>query len=445
MSDAPIRTVPEIRETINVFWFRRDLRVHDNHGLWQALRAGRPVMPLFIFDTDILNKLEDKNDRRLSFIYDLLKALNDRFIAEGSGLCTLFGKPVDVFAALGSRIDIDTVFANEDYEPYARQRDEGVQKTLGAKGTRLLLFSDQLVCPPGEVLKPDGKPYTVFTPFSRKWKEVVGAAPQPYYPSEEALRMLLRVRDLPFLTLAELGFHQSHYDVAPPIPDLRIIHNYADTRNLPGIRGTTRLGPHLRFGSVSARQMVALARETSDAWLNELIWREFFMHILWHFPQVERRAFRPEYDRIAWRNDMESFERWKNGTTGFPIVDAGMRELEATGFMHNRVRMITASFLVKHLLIDWRLGEHWFARKLMDFELSSNNGNWQWAAGTGCDAAPYFRIFNPWTQQRKFDPEEHYIRHWLPEYQGPAYPAPIVDHAGARERCLSVYKAALRP
>lgn len=435
--------LPKTEEDINVFWFRRDLRLDDNHGLWKALSAGRKVLPLFIFDANILDKLEDRDDARVSFIHDALSEIHDKLKKNGSGLVTAYGEPSRVMEELISRLSVKSVFANEDYEPYARERDEQIKMSLGRKGIGLALFKDQVMLRPGEVLKNDGKPYSVFTPFSRKWKEVLGQDELPEYPSESWMGDFLAFSVETIHSLEEIGFTRSGYDLGDKQPDEELIRNYARDRNTPALDATSRIGPHLRFGTVSARKMVSRGMEFGETWLNELIWREFFMHILWFHPAVVNYAFKPAYDHISWRNAPSDFERWQRGETGFPIVDAGMRELSETGFMHNRVRMITASFLVKHLLIDWRLGEAWFARKLLDYELASNNGNWQWAAGTGCDAAPYFRIFNPWSQQKKFDPNFSYIRKWVPEFETTAYPEPMVEHKYARERCLKAYGTAL--
>lgn len=430
-------------QKIVVFWFRRDLRLHDNHGLFQALKSGLPVLPVFIFDTEILGKLSSKTDARVSFIYAEIVKLKAAIEKAGGSLRVFHSSPIEVFEKLTQEYEIDAVFTNHDYEPYAISRDKAVGNLLKSKGVSFHTFKDQVIFEKSEVVKDDGLPYTVFTPFSRKWKQTLSDSGIHEYPSEMYLSQLMKTAPFVLPELSEIGFEKSKITV--PVADIseHLIHNYEAQRDFPAIDGTTKLGTHLRFGTVSIRQMVRLAQNASEVFLNELIWREFFMQILWHFPQVETKAFKPKYDFIEWRNNESEFERWCNGQTGYPMVDAGMRELNATGFMHNRVRMVVASFLTKHLLIDWRWGEAYFVEKLLDFELSSNNGNWQWAAGCGCDAAPYFRVFNPEAQQKKFDPEGKYIMKWVPEYGTVKYVSPIVEHTFARERVLQAYKKAL--
>lgn len=432
-----------MHKKVNIFWFRRDLRLHDNHALYQALNAGLSVLPVFIFDTGILGKLSSKSDARVSFIYGEIVRIQSELEKFGSSLKVFHAKPADVFRELTEQFEIQAVFANKDYEPYAKERDDKVGEVLNEKGVAFYLFKDQVIFEENEVLKDDGTPYTVFTPYSKKWKQVLSETEIPAYPSEKMLHNFIKTAFFSFPDLKELGFEKSTIAVMPPEISEKIIRNYAKTRDLPGIDGTTRLGVHLRFGTVSIRELSRKAMEWSETFLNELIWRNFFSTILWHFPQVVDKAFKPQYDFIQWRNNEKEFECWCHGKTGYPMVDAGMRELNATGFMHNRVRMVTASFLTKHLLIDWRWGETYFAEKLLDFELASNNGNWQWAAGTGCDAAPYFRIFNPESQQKNFDPKGDYIRKWIPEIGTMKYPQPIVEHKFARERALKTYRKAL--
>lgn len=430
-------------EKIAVFWFRRDLRLDDNHSLFRALSSGLPVLPVFVFDTKILDKLASKTDARVTFIYSQIQKLKTELEKSGSSLFVFNGEPVEMFEKLIADYQVETVFANHDYEPYAKERDEQMAAFLQSKGIRFETFKDQVIFEKGEVVKDDGTPYTVFTPYSRKWKQKLSAADLESFPSENFGDRFLKTEAFKLPKLQEIGFEKSTVS----IPDFNIsealIRNYGANRDIRAIEGTSKLGVYLRFGVISIRKVAKLAMNWSEVFLNELIWREFFMQILWYFPQVETKAFKPKYDFIEWRNSEKEFEKWCMGQTGYPLVDAGMRELNATGFMHNRVRMVTASFLTKHLLIDWRWGEAYFAEKLLDFELSANNGNWQWAAGCGCDAAPYFRVFNPESQQKKFDPDLKYILKWVSEYGTVAYSRPMVEHAFARERILKAYKNAL--
>ena len=428
-----------------IFWFRRDLRLDDNRGLWEALRSGYRVLPVFIFDTHILQELP-RDDARVTFLHDRLQALRSALYEACEGaLAILEGTPEEVFPRLLAQWDVRAVYTNEDYEPYARKRDARVQALLQETATPFLAFKDQVVFEKSEVTKEDGAPYVVYTPYMKKWKEEfrrMGSLPT--YDTRPYLAAVLSENLPQGPGLADLGFTRSA--IAVPDCDLTpaLIENYAATRDYPEMDGTSHLGPHLRVGTVSVRRAIREALKAgNETFWNELIWREFFMQILWHYPHTVHEAFKKPYDRIRWRNREEEFEKWKAGQTGFALVDAGMRQLNQTGYMHNRVRMLVASFLCKHLLIDWRLGEAYFAEKLLDYELSSNVGNWQWAAGSGVDAAPYFRIFNPMTQVAKFDKELRYIRKWVPEYGTTRYPAPMVDHKMARERCLETYKAAL--
>ena len=434
-----------MKDAVNIFWFRRDLRLEDNAGLWHALQGDRPVLPIFIFDTDILNKLEDRDDARVSFIHGEIVRLDAELKAVGSGLYCVYGSPAEVFSALCHTYEVKTVFTNGDYEPYASTRDASIEDLLQAKGAKLLRFKDQVIFEKREVVKDDGLPYTVFTPYSRKWKERLKTHGISSFPSENGLNKIYPWSGGIIPTLAEMNFQPT--PIAFPKKTVKddILKNYKEQRDLPSVAGTSRLSVHLRFGTISVRELVKKAMELgSESWLNELIWRDFYHAIIWHFPHAATSAFRPAYDRIAWRNNTEEFNAWCEGKTGYPIVDAGMRELAATGFMHNRVRMIVASFLTKHLLIDWRWGEAWFARKLLDFDLAANNGGWQWAAGSGCDAAPYFRVFNPALQTEKFDPKAVYIRKWVPEFENPwTYTKPIVDHKMARDRAIATYKKGL--
>lgn len=431
-----------MRLLMKVFWFRRDLRLKDNHGLFEALRTEGSVLPLFIFDTAITDKLQDKSDARISFIYRQLEALHQALRQRQSGLIVRRGKPVDVFQSLLDQFPISAVYTNTDYEPYATERDNAVKLLLGASGVQYQTYKDQVIFEKQEVVKPDGRPYTVFTPYSRKWKALLASSSVVQYPSEKHLQNLYNIEP-EFPKLEALGFQRSNLEIPAAVTDQQMLIAYDAKRNFPWPGNTSLVGPHLRFGTISIRQLVLKAAGTSEAYLNELIWREFFMQIIWHFPHVVRENFNPNYRLLAWRNNETEFNRWCEGRTGYPFVDAGMRQLNQTGFMHSRVRMVVAGFLTKHLLIDWRWGETYFAGKLSDYELASNNGNWQWAAGTGCDAAPYFRVFNPLEQARKFDPAGQYINHWVPELNRSDYPKPMVEHAFARDRAIQAYKQAL--
>jgi deoxyribodipyrimidine photo-lyase len=431
-------------ETVNIFWFRRDLRIDDNHGLFQALNAGLPVIPVFIFDPDVLRHFPDPDDARLTFIHQNLKELDAVFRQYHSNLEVYFSSPDVVFGQLSAKYHIHTVFCNTDYEPAAIVRDRKIAAELEAKDVDFVAVKDQVIFHHDDVVKSDGKPYTVFTPYARRWKEKLAANPPVCYDSESLLFMLKHLSSDYFPELEEIGYRKQSVVFPEKNFDAALVENYGKLRDFPAQNGTSRLGIHLRFGTISIRKLVQFALQHSEVFLNELIWREFYMQILFHFPHVVGGSFKREYDAINWKNDEHDFERWCTGQTGFPLVDAGMRELNATGYMHNRVRMVTASFLTKHLLIDWRWGEAYFASKLIDFELASNNGGWQWASGSGCDAAPYFRVFNPELQTQKFDPQHEYIRRWVPEYDTPVYPKPMVEHAFARNRAIETYKAALK-
>ncbi len=400
------------------------------------------MLPLFIFDTGILSKLEDRDDARVGFIHSTLLEMREALKASGSDLLVLHGKPVEVWKKVLKDYDVQEVVINHDYEPYARDRDRAVYDLLSKSGVAMKSSKDHVVFEKAEVSKDDGKPYTVFTPYFRKWLATLTS--DDLKPSKVVSNFLEWTAPT-FPSLSDLGFEANAISIPGASVTPKLIKNYEETRNLPAITGTSRLGVHLRFGTVSIRELVRKAKAAAkdDIWLKELVWREFFTQILWHFPHVVKGPFRPEYASVAWRHDEKEFMAWTEGRTGYPIVDAGMRELNATGFMHNRVRMITASFLVKHLAIDWKWGEAYFARRLLDFELASNNGNWQWVAGTGCDAAPYFRVFNPQLQQKKFDAEGEYVKRWVPEIETPHYPKPIVDHVVARTRIMKLYSTGL--
>lgn len=432
-------------QPITLFWFRRDLRLHDNAALYHALKSGNPVLPVFLFDTDILDKLEDKRDRRVEFIHLALQELQAQLTQMGSTLVVKHGSSTTCWEELTRTYNVAEVYTNHDYEPTAIRRDKAIGEWLNAHGIAFYTYKDQCIFEKNEVLSGAGTPYTVFTPYSRKWKEKLNSFYLKPYPTETYFQHFYKTSPLPLPSLAEIGFEV----VGQPFPAKTVrdelVKNYKDRRDTPSIQGTSRLSVHLRFGTISIRELARHTKDLSETFLNELIWRDFYMQILWHFPHVgEGKAFRTDYDRIEWRNDEAQFKKWCEGRTGYPIVDAGMRELNATGFMHNRVRMVVASFLTKHLLIDWRWGEAYFAQKLLDFDLSANNGGWQWASGSGTDAAPYFRIFNPTSQTQKFDPQLVYIKKWVPEINSFDYPKPIVDHAAARERCLATYQKALK-
>ncbi len=434
-----------IPDEIAVFWFRRDLRLEDNHGLCRALTSGMKVLPIFIFDPEILKNLEDKSDRRVDLIFQALDLMNGQLRDSfGSGIQYFYGKPNDVFAELTSKHNVRAVFCNVDYEPYPVERDRKVKEFLRAKGIQFSAFKDHVIFHEDEILKQDGNPYTVYTPYSKVWLEKFNQARVKSFESENLLEHLVNFRPNNF-DITSIGFEKTDLVFVPTKINETLIANYHNTRNLLHLEnGTSELGAHLRFGITSARALAKKALGLNQFYLKELIWREFFMQVLWHFPHVVIGSFKPKYDKIEWDNDEKLFKRWCEGTTGFSAVDAGMRQLNATGFMHNRARMITASFLTKHLLIDWRWGEAYFASKLLDYELSSNNGNWQWTAGSGCDAAPYFRIFNPEEQQKKFDPDFVYARRWIPEFGTRLYPQPIIDHKMARVRALERFKVGLK-
>lgn len=430
-------------EKICIFWFRRDLRLEDNTALYYAYTQEKNVLPIFIFDREILDDLEDKSDARVTFIHQQVSRISQELSQFGSSLLVKYGKPLEVFEELTNSYNISTVYTNRDYEPYATSRDTAVANLLKLQGIQFLDFKDQVIFEKEEIVNGSGDFYKVFTPYSRVWLDKFSKASIQLLQLPGKNNTFYQTSALEIPSLASMGFQESSI----PLPKLEInqaiIGKYDQVRNFPAINGTTRLGIHLRFGTISVRKLALEAVKLNATYLNELIWREFYMMILFHNPQVVAKAFKPAYDEIPWRNAENDFQKWCEGKTGYPIVDAGMRELNATGYMHNRVRMIVASFLTKHLLIDWRWGEAYFAKKLLDFELSSNNGGWQWAAGTGTDAQPYFRVFNPDSQTEKFDKELKYIKKWVPEYGTTAYPKPMVDHKFARERAIQTYKEAL--
>ena len=433
-------------EPITICWLRRDLRLDDNAALYHALKENASVVPLFIFDTAILDQLEDKSDRRVQFIHLEISHLKNLLRDQMADIIVKIGKPKEVWEKLTNEYEITSVYANHDFDPYAIDRDTMVSDLLTEKGIFFQTYKDHVIFEKSEVTKDDGLPYTVYTPYSRKWKERLKPFHYKPYPTSKYLASFLQVKEvLPLPSLQDIGFHETDFVFPPRMVRAETIKMYSTMRDFPSVLGTTHLGLHLRFGTLSVRRLLGYALDKNQTFVNELIWRDFYQQILWHFPRVVGHAFKKEYDMIEWQNDEVQYQQWCEGMTGYPLVDAGMRELNATGYMHNRVRMVVASFLSKHLLIDWRWGEAYFAAKLLDFDLAANNGGWQWAAGCGTDAAPYFRVFSPTAQMEKFDPEKLYVKKWVPEYGTSAYPKPIVDHDFARKRCLEVYKRALKP
>ncbi|MVM31055.1 deoxyribodipyrimidine photo-lyase [Spirosoma sp. HMF4905] len=432
-------------EPISLVWLRRDLRLHDNAALYHAFKSGRPVLPVFIFDQIILDDLDDQHDRRVEFLVQEVSRLQDELAKMGSTLLVRYGKPIDVWKELLSKYTIAEVFTNHDYETYAKERDKAINKLLNEHSIELHTSKDQVIFEGDEVLTGKKTPYTVFTPYSRKWREKLSDFYLKSYPTETYFRQFCKAKPEKKLTLKEMNFEPVGDSFpARTVPD-ELLDTYIKTRDFPALpHGTSQLGIHLRFGTISIRELARQAKAANDkTFLNELCWRDFYFQVLDHFPHVEKHSFRREYDQIKWRNNEDEFEKWCQGQTGYPIVDAGMRQLNTIGWMHNRVRMITASFLCKHLLIDWRWGEAYFGKKLRDYDLAANNGGWQWAAGSGTDAAPYFRVFNPTLQAKKFDPKGVYIRHWVPEIDQPNYPKPIVEHTIARQRAIDTYRKAL--
>ncbi|MFD1768857.1 cryptochrome/photolyase family protein [Sphingobacterium suaedae] len=429
-----------IEKSVVIFWFRRDLRLDDNRGLCRALSHGGKVLPLFIFDTDILDALNSRKDRRLVYIQQALVRLQTELRKQGSDICVRHGVPEMIFRELLKTYCISAVYCNEDYEPEAIRRDNDVREILEEHGVTFHTYKDQVIFDAREVRKADGSPYSVYTPYSRQWRAKLKK--EDYTMEEPDVGQLLSIHLDPVPPLSAVGFLETGDRFDQPTLDERLIKDYDRFRDFPALDHTTHLGVALRFGTLSIRRCVAVALQHNETWLGELIWREFFMQILFHYPAVVNRCFKEKYEHVSWRNNESEFYHWCTGNTGYPLVDAGMRQLNQTGFMHNRVRMVAASFLTKHLLVDWRWGEAYFAEKLLDYELASNNGNWQWAAGCGCDAAPYFRIFNPQEQTKKFDKDLHYIKRWNPDFESLSCP-PLVDHVYARERALKVYRAAL--
>ncbi|MFV0167261.1 MULTISPECIES: cryptochrome/photolyase family protein [Empedobacter] len=431
-----------MKNKISIFWFRRDLRLEDNVGLYHALSSGIPVLPIFIFDEGILRQLDDKKDRRVDYIHQALQNINDQLKSFGTSLHVYYGDPFKIFQQLSTEFAIHSIFCNRDYEPLTIKRDTSIYNYFKLYNISFKAFKDQVIFDKKDILKKDSSPYTVYTPYAKKWKQILKTEDYKCYKPDYS--KFLKTEFKTILSLKEIGFLKTSILFKQPKLDKEIIQNYHKYRDHPALQCTTQLGIALRFGTISVRKCVALAIELNETWLNELIWREFFMQILYHFPYVVHQPFKAKYNSIKWRNNEQEFKLWCDGKTGYPIVDAGMRELNQTGFMHNRVRMITASFLCKHLLIDWRWGEAYFASKLNDYDLSANNGNWQWVAGSGCDAAPYFRVFNPTLQTEKFDKESLYIKKWVSEFETDDYPSPIVAHNFARNRVLSIFNEAFK-
>ena len=427
-----------------LFWHRRDLRIDDNKGLFEALKQNEIVHPIFIFDKSILDKLPN-NDQRILFIYQEIESLKKSYQNLGSDLWVYYGEPSEIIPKIAQELNCSSVYFNNDYEPYALQRDQEIQVSLNKIKIEFIGKKDHVIFEKNEVLKDDGKPYTIFTPYSRKWKANLKEEDLREYSIEKySGNLVQKKQDEALITLEEMGFESKVlHDFPDRIAKNEILKNYHLSRNFPAVKGTSKLSLHLRFGTISIRKLALIAREQNETYLNELIWRDFYQMIIFHFPKSAENSFKAQYDKIIWEKNEVHFDSWCTGKTGYPIVDAGMRELNATGFMHNRVRMVVASFLTKHLLLDWRLGAAYFAEKLLDFELASNTGGWQWAAGCGCDAAPYFRVFNPQAQQEKFDKSFEYIKKWVPEYGTSSYPEPIIEHKFARERILQRFKSAL--
>ena len=427
-----------------LFWHRRDLRINDNKGLFEALKQNEIVHPIFIFDKSILDKLPN-NDQRILFIYQEIESLKKSYQNLGSDLWVYYGEPSEIIPKIAQELNCSYVYFNNDYEPYALQRDQEIQVSLNNIKIEFVGKKDHVIFEKNEVLKDDGKPYTIFTPYSRKWKANLKEEDLREYSIEKHTGNLVqKQQEEALITLEEMVFESKVlHDFPDRIAKNEILKNYHLSRNFPAVKGTSKLSLHLRFGTISIRKLALIAREQNETYLNELIWRDFYQMIIFHFPKSAENSFKTQYDKIIWEKNEVHFDSWCTGKTGYPIVDAGMRELNATGFMHNRVRMVVASFLTKHLLLDWRLGAAYFAEKLLDFELASNTGGWQWAAGCGCDAAPYFRVFNPQAQQEKFDKSFEYIKKWVPEYGTSSYPEPIIEHKFARERILQRFKTAL--
>ena len=431
--------------TINLFWHRRDLRIEDNSGLFKALTSGQKIQAVFIFDSNILNLLSDKEDARITFIYREISRLKAEYQSLGADLLVLYGDSIELIPQLALEMGAESVFTNRDYEPKAVLRDTRINELLAKHKIKFIGAKDHVIFEKDEITKGDGSPYTIYTPYANKWREKFKDQSYTPFPTENYFHYLAPIYSAQqLLSLEEMGFKENKKIDFPPLTiPTEILQNYHETRDYPSIKGTSKLSIHLRFGTISIRKLVQAASTKNPVYLNELIWRDFYQMIIHHFPQSVKEAFKVKYERIEWEHNEIHFNAWCEGKTGYPLVDAGMRELNNTGFMHNRVRMVVASFLCKHLLLDWKWGAAYFAEKLLDYEEASNIGGWQWAAGCGCDAAPYFRVFNPTLQQQKFDPKFDYIKKWVPEFGTKAYPEPIIEHTFARDRVINRYKYAL--
>lgn len=470
--------MPERQYARALVWFRRDLRDDDHAALYHALKSARQVYCVFVFDTEILDGLSDRADRRVEFIWQSVRELQVSLEADGGGLAVLHGLARDELPAFAKRLEVQAVFANRDYEPSSIGRDVAVAADLRHSGIDFHLFKDQVVFEGDEVLSGEGRPYRIFTPYKNAWLSRLNPFFLKPYPVARYREALASPAAHAMPTLDAIGFmptglrHPAGMSGADRLlADFRDrIKSYKEAREFPAVKGTSFLSTHLRFGTVSVRSLARLAWEMGGAgaetWLQELVWRDFYFMILQHNPRLAGgQCFKPEFDNIEWPGSEAHFDAWCEARTGFPLIDAAMRQLNQTGYMHNRLRMVTASFLVKDLLVDWRKGERYFAGKLLDFDFAANNGGWQWAASTGCDAQPWFRIFNPVTQSEKFDAEGNFIRKYVPELgacfakeiHAPwkisverrrelklDYPMPVVDHAEMREKALALYKAQVK-
>ena len=462
-------------------WFRRDLRLHDHAALYHALTQSIEVHCVFVFDIDILDKLNDKQDRRVEFIWHSLLELRERLRQQGSTLRILHGKAQELIVRLAHELDVQAVFCNHDYEPDALLRDMFVERELGTHNIAFHHYKDQVIFEKSEILNGSGKPYSIFTPYKNAWYKKLDEFYLRAYPTEKYFSALAQGIAAALPSLESLGFVPTNQSMLAGesgaeqlLGDFKPhIARYQETRNFPAVNGTSCLSVHLRFGTVSIRSLASYAYYVGGAgaqtWLGELIWRDFYQMLLHHYPTLAQdQTFKAQFNAIVFPNDVRKFTAWCEARTGYPLIDAAMRQLNQTGYMHNRLRMVVASFLVKDLHVDWRWGERYFAQHLLDFDLAANNGGWQWAASTGCDAQPWFRIFNPITQSKKFDAQGEFIRIQIPELArctdkwihapwlmptceqercgveiGNDYPAPIVDHVVAREKTLSLFKEAL--